>query len=96
GSRRSPPIAERQNELDLLIEVYGDDAVAELGAPELGFRPHDYEWIRASGIATLDDIEEVTRRLVAMRNWGVTTGAARLGITHGALSRWARRRRIPT
>jgi hypothetical protein len=48
-----------------------------------------------SGITTLDEIEEVARRLVALRNWGVTDGAKRLGITHVALSRWARRWHIP-
>ena len=91
-----PPIAERADELDRLIEVYAADAVAELGAPKLGFRPDDVTRIRASGLATLDEIEDVTRRMVALRNWGVAGGAARLGITHGALSRWAKRRRIPT
>jgi len=54
------------------------------------------EWVRASGVATLAELEEMARRLVAIRNWGVTHGAERLGITHGALSRWAQRRKIPT
>ncbi|HWU91468.1 MAG TPA: hypothetical protein VN253_29575 [Kofleriaceae bacterium] len=95
---RIPPIAERKDELDRLIEVYGHDAMAALGADDLGFRPYDLEWIRArrARIRTLADIEEVTRRVVALRNWGVTHGAERLGITHGALSRWVRRRGIPT
>jgi len=70
--------------------------VAKLGASDLGFRPLDPAWARASGLATLSEIEDVARRLVALRNWGVTGGAARLGITHGALSRWARRRKLPT
>ncbi|HWU90980.1 MAG TPA: FHA domain-containing protein [Kofleriaceae bacterium] len=91
-----PPVAERKDELDQLLEAYGRDAVAALGAHDLGFRPHDLKWIRGGGIRTLDEIEEVTYRLVALRNWGVTAGAERLGITHGALSRWARRRKIPT
>jgi pSer/pThr/pTyr-binding forkhead associated (FHA) protein len=91
-----PPIAERRDEIDLLIEAYGRDAMMELGAQELGFRPNDLKWIRGTGLHTHDEIEEVTHRLVALRNWGVTAGADRLGITHGALSRWARRRRIST
>ncbi|HWU88948.1 MAG TPA: hypothetical protein VN253_16895 [Kofleriaceae bacterium] len=93
---RIPPIAERTDELDRLIDAYGDDAMVALDAPELGFRLYDLEWVRASGVSTLEEIEEVARRLVALRNWGVTGGAKRLGINHGALSRWARRRRIPT
>jgi len=93
---RIPSITEWEGELDRMIEAYGLDAVAALGASELGFRPHDLEWVRASGIATLDELEEATRRLVALRNWGVTDGAKRLGLTHGALSRWARWRGLPT
>jgi hypothetical protein len=91
-----PPLAERVDELDQMIDSYASDAVAELGAPELGFRPDDVKRIRESGVTTLDELEDVARRLVALRNWGVTGGAARLGINHAALSRWARRRRIPT
>jgi hypothetical protein len=91
-----PPIAEREHEIERLLEAYGADAVEELGADILGFRPHDLERVRASGVATLDEIEDAARRLVALRNWGVSGGAKRLGITHGALSRWARRRKLPT
>ena len=52
--------------------------------------------LRDSENATLDEIEDAARRLVALRNWGVTEGARRIGITHGALSRWAHRRKIST
>jgi hypothetical protein len=89
-------IAERGAEIERLLEAYGADAVEELGADFLGFRPHDLERVRTCGVADLDELEELARRLVALRNWGVSGGANRLGITHGALSRWARRRRIPT
>jgi hypothetical protein len=68
--------------------------VTTLGAPNIGLRPHDLKWIRTHGSRTLAEIEEVTHRLVALRAWGVTQGAALLGVSHGALSRWARRRRI--
>jgi hypothetical protein len=91
-----PPLAERQAELDRLIETYGLEAAAELGAPGTGFRALDPRWMRARGLRTLDDLDEVTRRVVALRNYGVAGGARRIGITHGALSRWLRRRRIPT
>ena len=91
-----PPLTERSDEIERLLEAYGSDAVEELGASGLRFRPGDPVWIRASRVATLAEIEDVARRLVALRNWGVTHGAERLGITHGALSRWARRRKIPT
>jgi len=91
-----PPLTEREDELERLLEAYGSDAVAELGASWPGFRSSDPERVLAGGIATLDEIEDAARRLVALRNWGVTDGAKRLKLSPGALSRWARRRKIPT
>jgi FHA domain-containing protein len=91
-----PPLTEREDELERLLEAYGSDAVAELGASWPGLRSGDPEQVFAARIATLDEIEGAARRLVALRNWGVTDGAKRLQISPGALSRWARRRKIPT
>jgi DNA-binding transcriptional regulator YdaS (Cro superfamily) len=91
-----PPLAHREPEIEPLIEAYGRDAAAELGAPAPGFRAQDPAWLRAAGLHTLAEIEAATRRLVALRNWGVAGGAKRLGVSHPALSRWARRRRVPT
>ena len=90
-----PPVTERKDEFERLLEAYGSDAVAELGASWLGFRPSDPERVLAGGIETLDEVEDAARRLVALRTWGVSEGAKRLKITHGALSRWARRWKIP-
>ncbi|HLL20656.1 MAG TPA: FHA domain-containing protein [Kofleriaceae bacterium] len=91
-----PSLAERREELGRVLEAYAVDAVSQLGAASGGLRPHDLQWILDSGITTHADAEEVLLRVIALRNWGVTHGANRLGITHGALSRWARRRGIPT
>jgi hypothetical protein len=91
-----PPLAARPDELDRLILDYAADAVGALGATGTGFREHELRWLHELRFETLADIEETTHRLVALRNWGVTAGAQRLGISHVALSRWARRRRIPT
>lgn len=91
-----PPLAGRAGEIERLLVSYGDDAAAQLGAPSRAFRPQDPAWLRASGIETLEVAEDAARRLVALRNWGVSGGAERLGLTHGALSRWASRRKIPT
>ena len=90
-----PPLTERADEIERLLEAYGWDAVEELSASCLGFWPGDLELGRAGGITTLDEIEDAARRLVALRNWGVIGGAERLRLTHGALSRWARRRGDP-
>jgi len=91
-----PAIAARRSELERMIAEYAGDATVALGARAPGFREHEHRWLGALELATHDEIEDVTYRLVALRNWGVTAGAAKLGISHVALSRWAQRRRIPT
>ena len=62
----------------------------------MGLVRGDSERVLDSGVTTLDQLEAFALRLVAFRNWGVTEGAKRLGISHGALSRWAHRWNIPT
>ena len=91
-----PALAEREVELDRLLLAYASDAAATLGVPATCLRPQDLGWVRSSGLKNLDEIDEVMTRLVALRNWGVTGGAERLGLTHGALSKYFRRRKIPT
>jgi hypothetical protein len=91
-----PPLATRSDEIDRVLEAYGIDAVEEFSAGSLGFRPRDLEKIRANGVSTFKEIEEEARRLVALRNYGVSEGANRLRIHHSALSRWAQRRHLPT
>jgi hypothetical protein len=91
-----PPMTERRDEAARLLEAYGMDAAAELGTTWLGLVRSDPERVLASGVASFDEFEMFARRIVALRNWGITGGARRLGITHGALSRWARRWRIQT
>jgi predicted DNA-binding protein (UPF0251 family) len=44
-------------------------------------------WIRATEPASLEEIETIAMRIVALRNWGVNAGAEKLGISHAALSR---------
>jgi hypothetical protein len=89
-----PSVTERRDEIERLLVAYGSDAVTELGASWHGFQPSDPDRVFDSGIATLDELEAFARRLVALRNWGVTDGAKRLGITHAAMLRWARRWKI--
>jgi hypothetical protein len=91
-----PPLTTRDGELERLIADYSADAVSALDARGNGFREHELTWLRELELTTLGEIEEVMYRLVALRNWGVTAGAQRLGISHVALSRWARRRKLPT
>jgi hypothetical protein len=91
-----PAFAERDAELDQLLLAYAEDAATRFGAAGTGLRPQDLGWVRAGGAKNLDEVDEAMTRLVALRNWGVTGGAARLGFTHGALSKYFRRRKIPT
>ncbi len=91
-----PSIGSRIDELDQLILEYAADAVVSLGAPDHGFREHELRWLRDVPFDSHAELDELGRRVVALRSWGVTEGAHRLGISHVALSRWARRRKIPT
>jgi hypothetical protein len=91
-----PALPTRPGDIERLILEYAGDAARALGAPSNGFREHEMVWLQDVPFSTLAEIEESTYRLVALRNWSVRGGAQRLGISHVALSRWARRRRIPT
>ncbi|NVB81218.1 MAG: FHA domain-containing protein [Kofleriaceae bacterium] len=91
-----PAIATRQGERERLIAAYAQDAVRALGAPHTGFKDHDPHWLADIELASLEAIEELARRLVAVRNWGVTHGAKKLEISQQALAGWLRRRKIPT
>lgn len=91
-----PSLLARHTELHRLIEECADDATAALRAPAAGFTTHDFERLADLDYRGLADLELTVRRLVALRAWGVSNGAARLGISHVALLRWARRRELRT
>lgn len=88
-----PPLAEREAELDRIIDAYAVDAGATSGET---LTPFDREWIYRHEASTLSGIEKATRRLVAVRNAGgsITRAAAQLGMAHGALSEWIARRTL--
>jgi hypothetical protein len=91
-----PALATRRAEIDRLLLAWADDAKQTLGIPDAGFREHELHWLREVPLASHFELEELALRVVALRSLGVSAGAKRLGITHAALSRWARRRNIPT
>lgn len=91
-----PKLAGRDSELDAVLQAYAMDAAAVLGVSATGLRPHDLQWIRNAGVTSHAEIDEVMMRVVAARNFGMSGGAERLGITHSALGRYLRRRGIPT
>jgi hypothetical protein len=90
-----PPLADRQPELGRIIDEYGADAVANLSSgAATEFTAIDREWIRAHAATSLGDIERGTKRLVALRLCGsIARAAARLNISHVALTEWFQRRR---
>lgn len=91
-----PPLAARPDELPRLLAEAAADAAAELARPFAPLRTGDLAQLASLRFAGLADLHDTARRLVVLRLLGVTAGATHLGITHGALSRWARRRGLGT
>lgn len=90
------PLEDRRREFARIIEQCARDAAMELGQESTGLTRADRAWLRGGSYRALTDLGETVRRVVAIRALGVTHGATHLGLSHGALSRWARRRSIPT
>ena len=91
-----PSLVGREAELDRIIDEYAEDAVAELGAPRVGFLAVDHAWVREHAASSLPEIEKATIRLVALRHSrNLSHAAARLGMAPVSLSRWIGRRKMP-
>jgi hypothetical protein len=91
-----PSLVGREVEIDRIIDEYAEDAVAELGAPRVGFLPADHAWVREHASSSLPEIEKATLRLVALRHSrNLSHAAARLGMAPVSLSRWIGRRQMP-
>lgn len=86
-----PRLSSRASEVERIAHESAADIAIDLGAPGPGFNMHDLERLRVIEFDSIEDIEETVRRIVVMRTWGVTAGAARLGLDHSTLSSWARR-----
>ncbi len=86
------PLEDRRSEITRIIVECAEEAAAAFGQPTTGLDARDL--LETQPFDGFADLEESTRRLVAIRTLGITEGAAKLGITHGALSRWAQRRSI--
>lgn len=88
-----PPLSERRDELERIIDAYAADAGT---GPSCTLTPVDREWIIRCEATSLPSIEKATGRLVALRmaNGSVTRAAAQLGMAHGALGDWISRRTL--
>jgi hypothetical protein len=92
-----PSLADREDEIDRIIDEYAADAAVALGVPHSPFRAIDRDWVRQHAATSIPDIERATRRLVALRASRILTVAAgRLGPANVSLSRhWIGRRPPP-
>lgn len=91
-----PSLEGRGDEVARVLEAYASDAATKLDAASPNLRADDVSRVRQAGVASHVEAAEVMYRLVAVRNWGVVVGAERVGISHGAMSRYWGRRRIGT
>jgi hypothetical protein len=85
-----PPLSERAGEISRLIHETAADLARDLGAPSTGFTMYDLERLQAIKFSGMADLEDSIRRVIAIRTWGVTAGAKKLGLKHSSLSQWAR------
>jgi hypothetical protein len=79
-----------------ILEAYAREAAQQLGQPTTAADKRDIPVLSAFPFNGHADVEIAARRLVALRTLGVTEGAQPLVITHGALSRWPKRRGLRT
>lgn len=91
-----PSLQLRRAERHRLFTTFADEAAAGFGFASAKLRDDEQGWLEPLEVAALADLEEIARRVVAIRVVGVTAGARLLGISHVALLRWAQRRDIPT
>jgi hypothetical protein len=85
-----PPFSARAGEIARLVRETADDLARDMGVVSTGFTRHDLERLQAMRFSGVADLEGSLRRVIAMRTWGVTEGAKRLGMQHSSLSEWAR------
>jgi FHA domain len=87
-----PALAARKNDLARILREAADEAADEIGQPFAPLHHGDLERLAIEPFDGLTDVHAAAYRLVVLRSYGITAGATKLGITHGALSRWASRR----
>lgn len=85
-----PPISARTDEILRIVLDAAQDLVQEMGVHSSGFTMHDLERLQVIKFDGMADLEGTIRRVIAMRIWGVTEGAKKLGLKHSSLSLWTR------
>ncbi|MEO7729647.1 MAG: hypothetical protein ABIY55_01640 [Kofleriaceae bacterium] len=91
-----PSLSTRAGELPRIVDEYGVDAIAALGAHETCFGDAARAWVLEHAASSLPEIEKATLRLVALRtSANMSSAAERLKMAPVSLSRWIGRRRMP-
>src|SRR5262249_48633618 len=85
-----PPLSARTDEILRIVHEAAQDLVHEMGVHSSGFTMHDLERLQVIRFDGMADLEGTIRRVIAMRIWGVTEGAKKLGLKHSSLSLWTR------
>jgi hypothetical protein len=85
-----PSLSARIDERLRIVHEVSQDLVRELEAPSNGFTKHDLERLETMKFSGMADLEDTLRRVIAMRIWGVSKGAEKLGLKHSSLSVWTR------
>jgi pSer/pThr/pTyr-binding forkhead associated (FHA) protein len=96
GVVRIPPLSERTDEIDPIVDAYAEDVIAQLGrlATRGGIFGHEREWLRRRRLRSIAELARAVERIVAIRELGTIERASEwLGISRVALSRWLNRSR---
>lgn len=94
GVIRIPPLSERIEEIDRLVDEYAADTLAALGRSptRLGVSAPEREWLRRRRLRSVAELARAVERIVAIRELGTIERASRwLHISRVALSRWLNR-----
>lgn len=97
GVVRIPPLSERNDEMDAIVDAYAADVIAALGqrATGIGVSAHEREWLRRRRLHSIAELARAVERVVAIRELGTIERASEwLGISRVALSRWLNRGRV--
>jgi FHA domain len=90
-----PRLADRTDELPVLIQAYASEAHRAFRLPQASY-PEDLAWVREHSCSSITNIALGTRRLAALRkNENLFAAAQALGMTPAALRAWIGARPIP-
>jgi pSer/pThr/pTyr-binding forkhead associated (FHA) protein len=91
------PTLARRSVIDLrnIVADYAIDAIMDLDAAPTSFTIANRDWVVRHAAKSFADIEVATLRIVACNDSGnVHRAAARLGLSHAALGKWLKHRRL--